>query len=197
MWPSLFCILLKLGWARSSISSNPSRLPSLAVDQHRITFMLFWDLLLLRCRCTRFVIYVSLSLDMCLTRLHQVRTGYRTEWPLTTGRGSVGNAANIVWYIWVVVSTQFNTTRHNILTRNPPPFSLFLFRFSQFFISQAFSCSADSSSKNGQENQPTTMSLKLTELVCDIVLVDIVMNQRVLDTNFLLSLNGYNTSSTP
>jgi hypothetical protein len=34
----------------------------------------------------------------------QVRTGFRTEWPLYTGRGSVGNGANIVWIIWLVVS---------------------------------------------------------------------------------------------
>ncbi|KAJ3530029.1 hypothetical protein NM688_g7770 [Phlebia brevispora] len=34
---------------------------------------------------------------------YQVRTGFRTEWPLYTGRGSVGNGANIVWIIWLVL----------------------------------------------------------------------------------------------
>ncbi|KAK0225379.1 hypothetical protein IW262DRAFT_1456466 [Armillaria fumosa] len=34
---------------------------------------------------------------------YQVRTGYVTEWPNTTGRGGVANGANIAWYIWVVL----------------------------------------------------------------------------------------------
>ncbi|KAI0076036.1 hypothetical protein K474DRAFT_1315198 [Panus rudis PR-1116 ss-1] len=34
---------------------------------------------------------------------YQVRTGFRTEWPTTTGRPPVANAANIVWYVWVVL----------------------------------------------------------------------------------------------
>ncbi|KAG7439474.1 uncharacterized protein BT62DRAFT_938978 [Guyanagaster necrorhizus] len=34
---------------------------------------------------------------------YQVRTGYVSEWPNTTGRGTVANGANIVWYIWVVL----------------------------------------------------------------------------------------------
>ncbi|KAF4567218.1 hypothetical protein EYR40_006214 [Pleurotus pulmonarius] len=34
---------------------------------------------------------------------YQVRTGYTTEWPLSTGRGEVRSGANIVWYIWVVL----------------------------------------------------------------------------------------------
>ncbi|KAI8992904.1 hypothetical protein BD414DRAFT_412963 [Trametes punicea] len=33
---------------------------------------------------------------------YQVRTGFRTEWPNTSGRPPLGNAANIVWYVWVV-----------------------------------------------------------------------------------------------
>lgn len=35
---------------------------------------------------------------------YQVRTGFRTEWPAMSGRPPISNAANIVWYIWVVVS---------------------------------------------------------------------------------------------
>ncbi|KAK0462503.1 uncharacterized protein EV420DRAFT_1192002 [Desarmillaria tabescens] len=34
---------------------------------------------------------------------YQVRTGYKTEWPMTTGRGDIANGANVIWYIWVVV----------------------------------------------------------------------------------------------
>ncbi|KAI0699571.1 hypothetical protein BC835DRAFT_1267610 [Cytidiella melzeri] len=34
---------------------------------------------------------------------YQVRSGFRTEWPTYTGRGSVGNAANIVWIVWLVL----------------------------------------------------------------------------------------------
>ncbi|KAL6303522.1 hypothetical protein BKA93DRAFT_818015 [Sparassis latifolia] len=33
---------------------------------------------------------------------YQVRTGYRDEWEISTGRG-ISNAANIVWYIWIVL----------------------------------------------------------------------------------------------
>lgn len=45
--------------------------------------------------------FVSCAVD--LTLCTQVRTGFRVEWLLYTGRGSVGNAANIVWIIWLVV----------------------------------------------------------------------------------------------
>lgn len=34
---------------------------------------------------------------------YQVRTGYKTEWPNTTGRGDIAKGADIVWYIWVVM----------------------------------------------------------------------------------------------
>ncbi|KAI0338198.1 CBD9-like protein [Trametopsis cervina] len=34
---------------------------------------------------------------------YQVRTGFRVEWPLYTGRGKVANGANIVWIIWLVL----------------------------------------------------------------------------------------------
>jgi hypothetical protein len=34
---------------------------------------------------------------------YQVRLGYRTEWPTTTGRAGLPNSADYVWYTWVVV----------------------------------------------------------------------------------------------
>ncbi|KAI0661383.1 CBD9-like protein [Cubamyces menziesii] len=34
---------------------------------------------------------------------YQVRSGFRTEWPKTSGRPPISNAANIVWYVWVVL----------------------------------------------------------------------------------------------
>ncbi|KIP02585.1 hypothetical protein PHLGIDRAFT_286995 [Phlebiopsis gigantea 11061_1 CR5-6] len=38
---------------------------------------------------------------------YQVRTGFRTEWPLYTGRGKVRNGANIVWIVWLVLVPTF------------------------------------------------------------------------------------------
>lgn len=38
---------------------------------------------------------------------YQVRTGFRTEWPLKAGLGNIPNAVNIVWYVWVAVSEYF------------------------------------------------------------------------------------------
>ncbi|KAL0956936.1 hypothetical protein HGRIS_003038 [Hohenbuehelia grisea] len=35
--------------------------------------------------------------------LYQVRTGYRDEWPNTTGRGEVDNSINVIWYVWIVL----------------------------------------------------------------------------------------------
>ncbi|KAL0067392.1 AdoMet-homocysteine methyltransferase [Marasmius tenuissimus] len=35
--------------------------------------------------------------------LYQVRTGYKYEWPATTGRGDLGKGVDIVWYAWVVL----------------------------------------------------------------------------------------------
>ncbi|KAI9061724.1 hypothetical protein FKP32DRAFT_1677918 [Trametes sanguinea] len=34
--------------------------------------------------------------------MFQVRTGFRSEWPAQTGRGSVGNGANGFWYFWII-----------------------------------------------------------------------------------------------
>ncbi len=34
---------------------------------------------------------------------YQVRTGFRQEWLIATGRLGVGNGANIIWIIWLVV----------------------------------------------------------------------------------------------
>ncbi|KAI0085042.1 hypothetical protein BDY19DRAFT_1076837 [Irpex rosettiformis] len=38
---------------------------------------------------------------------YQVRTGFRTEWPLYTGRGEVRNGANITWIVWLVLIPTF------------------------------------------------------------------------------------------
>ncbi|EJF65227.1 hypothetical protein BD309DRAFT_949184 [Dichomitus squalens] len=35
--------------------------------------------------------------------MYQVRTGFRTEWPLQTGRGPISNGANVFWYVWIVL----------------------------------------------------------------------------------------------
>lgn len=39
---------------------------------------------------------------------YQVRTGFRNEWPSTTGRGALPNGVNIIWYVWVVVRAVFS-----------------------------------------------------------------------------------------
>ena len=48
--------------------------------------------------------HAVLGLLIIALAFYQVRTGYKTEWPNTTGRGDVSNGIDIVWYIWVVVS---------------------------------------------------------------------------------------------
>jgi len=47
--------------------------------------------------------HAVLGLLLVALALYQVRTGYKDEWPNQTGRGPLPNAANIVWYIWVVL----------------------------------------------------------------------------------------------
>ncbi|KAG7098256.1 hypothetical protein E1B28_000218 [Marasmius oreades] len=34
---------------------------------------------------------------------YQVRSGYKYEWPMVTGRGDLGKGVDIVWYVWVVL----------------------------------------------------------------------------------------------
>lgn len=34
---------------------------------------------------------------------YQVRSGYKHEWPTTTGRGDLGKGVDIVWYVWVAL----------------------------------------------------------------------------------------------
>ncbi|CAL1705877.1 unnamed protein product [Somion occarium] len=47
--------------------------------------------------------HAVLGLLIIALAFYQVRTGFMHEWPTTTGRSPVSNAANIVWYIWVVL----------------------------------------------------------------------------------------------
>jgi len=47
--------------------------------------------------------HAILGLFIIGVAFYQVRTGYKTEWPMMTGRDDIGKAADIVWYIWIVV----------------------------------------------------------------------------------------------
>jgi len=44
-----------------------------------------------------------LGLLIIALALYQVRVGYKIEWPTETGRMPLPEAANIVWYLWVVL----------------------------------------------------------------------------------------------
>ncbi|KAH9859082.1 hypothetical protein C2E23DRAFT_864821 [Lenzites betulinus] len=46
--------------------------------------------------------HAAFGLLIIVFAMYQVRTGFRTEWPLQTGRGSVGNGANGFWYFWII-----------------------------------------------------------------------------------------------
>lgn len=59
-----------------------------------------------------FMIHIRSGADMLTTlpdrsARPQVRTGFRTEWHLQTGRPQISNGANVFWYIWIIVSTLF------------------------------------------------------------------------------------------
>lgn len=49
-------------------------------------------------------IHALLGLAIIGFAFYQVRSGFRTEWPLATGRGPVPSAVEDVWIAWVVVS---------------------------------------------------------------------------------------------
>ena len=48
--------------------------------------------------------HAVIGLLLVALALYQARVGYKHEWPLQTGRGPLPKAADVVWYIWVVVS---------------------------------------------------------------------------------------------
>jgi hypothetical protein len=48
-------------------------------------------------------IHAILGLLIIAIAFAQVRSGYRTEWPAFSGRGSLGNGVNILWIVWVVL----------------------------------------------------------------------------------------------
>lgn len=73
-------------------------------------------------------IHAVLGLLIIALALYQVRTGFKVEWPKTTGRGELMTGATVVWYIWVVVRLSF---RHSYRLRE---FSSSL-RCSSFFPS--------------------------------------------------------------
>lgn len=47
--------------------------------------------------------------------LYQARSGYKTEWPKTTGRGDLPNGGNIIWYVWVAVSALLRDDRITLI----------------------------------------------------------------------------------
>ncbi|KAI0771783.1 hypothetical protein BC629DRAFT_755484 [Irpex lacteus] len=49
--------------------------------------------------------HAILGLFIIGVAFYQVRTGFRTEWPLYTGRGKVRNGANIAWIVWLLIPT--------------------------------------------------------------------------------------------
>ncbi|KIP02587.1 hypothetical protein PHLGIDRAFT_95856 [Phlebiopsis gigantea 11061_1 CR5-6] len=57
----------------------------------------------LRGRAFQNYFHAVLGIFIIGASFYQVRTGFRTEWPLATGRGSVGNGANVVWIVWLVL----------------------------------------------------------------------------------------------
>ncbi|KAH8077492.1 hypothetical protein BXZ70DRAFT_697161 [Cristinia sonorae] len=58
---------------------------------------------LIRGRTVQNYFHAILGLFIIGASFFQVRYGFRTEWPLQTGRGKIANGANIVWWIWVFV----------------------------------------------------------------------------------------------
>ncbi|KAH7076324.1 hypothetical protein BKA62DRAFT_733415 [Auriculariales sp. MPI-PUGE-AT-0066] len=48
-------------------------------------------------------IHAILGLLIMVIAFAQVRSGYRTEWPEFSGRGSLGNGINVLWIVWAVV----------------------------------------------------------------------------------------------
>ncbi|KAI0705183.1 hypothetical protein BC835DRAFT_559886 [Cytidiella melzeri] len=61
----------------------------------------------LRGRTIQNYFHAILGLFIIGIAFYQVRTGFRTEWPLYTGRGKVKNGANIAWIVWLVLVPAF------------------------------------------------------------------------------------------
>jgi hypothetical protein len=51
-------------------------------------------------------LHAVLGISIIGISFYQVRTGYTREWPNATGRPAP-MAINVLWYVWVVVSTSF------------------------------------------------------------------------------------------
>ena len=47
--------------------------------------------------------------------LYQVRSGYNTEWPTTTGRKPLPAGVSIIYWIWVVVCHFLTKMRYSVL----------------------------------------------------------------------------------
>lgn len=48
-------------------------------------------------------VHAVVGLLIIALAFYQVRTGYHSQWPKSTGRGPLPRGVNIVWYVWVVV----------------------------------------------------------------------------------------------
>ena len=51
--------------------------------------------------------HAVLGLAVIALGFYQVRTGYKDEWPATTGRGDVPSGVNVAWIVWLVVRPFF------------------------------------------------------------------------------------------
>ena len=58
----------------------------------------------LRRRPAQNYFHVFLGIVIIGTSFYQVRTGYKDEYPPATGQGPLPNAADIIFYVWLVVS---------------------------------------------------------------------------------------------
>ncbi|KAK0213312.1 hypothetical protein DFS33DRAFT_114801 [Desarmillaria ectypa] len=120
-WISQFAIsgpLIIVGFAlgvQSVTSSNAIHLDDAHKQWGVVIFVLYW----VQCALGAFIHWVkpkrstgrplqnyfhaTFGLLIISLAFYQVRTGYKTEWPRTTGRGDIAQGADIVWYVWVVV----------------------------------------------------------------------------------------------
>ena len=57
-----------------------------------------------RRRAPQNYVHAVIGLTLIGLAFWQVRTGYRKEWPETTGRGKAPKGVNVAWIVWVVVS---------------------------------------------------------------------------------------------
>ncbi|THH26653.1 hypothetical protein EUX98_g7532 [Antrodiella citrinella] len=119
--------------------------------------------------------HAGLGLVIIALAFYQVRNGFTREWPKQTGRGAVPNAANIVWYVWVVLLPVLYFAGLSLLRRQFRQEKMTRVKLTS--ESEEMTTSADSiwMTKKERDEAISTLASRIYNKMLDDIMMDVVL----------------------